>query len=106
MRIAPLVALSMLTLAAAGAANAQELAAVEVRAADDAERSIVLSCKQENNPSLQDVDRVLMINDPTQSANYRDKLLKAASEACAQNQARILVQRGQNGGLTWKPLEG
>lgn len=105
MRTAPLVALSIL-LAAPAALSAQELATVEVRAAEDAERSIVLSCKQENNPSLQDVDRVLMINDPTQSAAYRTKLLKAASEACAQNEPRIVVQRGQNGGLTWKPLEG
>jgi|SRR5688572_23126635 len=106
MRISPLVALSLLTLAAAGTATAQDLATVEVQAADDATRSIVLSCQQENNPSLQDVDRVLMIQDPTQSAKLRTKLLAAAAEACAQNQPRILVQRGQNGGLTWKPLEG
>jgi hypothetical protein len=106
MRIAPLVALSMLTFAAAGAATAQELATVEVRASEDASRSIVLSCTQENNPSLQDVDRVLLIQDPTQSAKLRTKLVAAAAEACAQNEPRILVQRGQNGGLTWKPLEG
>lgn len=104
MRTAPLVALSILF--AAGAANAQELATVEVRAAEDSERTIVLSCTEENNPSLQDVDRVLMIKDPTQSANYRTKLIKAASEACAANEPRIIVQRGQNGGLTWKPLKG
>lgn len=106
MRTAPLVALSVLLLAAPGAATAQELATVEVRAAEDAERSIVMSCREENNPSLQDVERVLMINDPQQTAKLRAKLVNAAAEACAQNQSRIIVQRGQNGDLTWKPLEG
>lgn len=106
MRIAPLVALSVTLLAAMGAATAQELATVEVTAADDTSRSIVLSCSGENNPSLKDVDRVLMINDPTQSARFRTKLVEAAAEACAQKQSRIIVMRGNNGDLTWKPAQG
>src|SRR6186713_3492796 len=89
MRTAPLVALA-LTIAAMGAATAQELATVEVRA-EEGKASMTLSCKEPNNPSLKEVDRVLMINDPAESASARTRLLEIASEACAQNQAKIQV---------------
>jgi hypothetical protein len=103
MRIAHLVALS-LVVAASGAASAQELATIEVRA-EESKQSITLSCKEPNSPSLQDVSRVLAISDPATTNDMRTKLLEVAAEACAKNEPRIIVSRTGSGSLTWKPYQ-
>ena len=98
---------------AAGNAVAQEqtiqqspsLKTIEVRA-EESERTIVLACIDPQQPSLKEVEQVLSINDPAQTVGLRSKLMAAAAEACAARQPRILVTRGANGGLTWKPLQG
>jgi hypothetical protein len=103
MRIAHLVALSLF-VAATGAATAQELATVEVRA-EDGKQAITLSCKEPNNPSLDEVSRVLAISDPATTNEMRTKLLEVAAEACAKHTPSILVSRTGSGSLTWKPFE-
>jgi hypothetical protein len=103
MRNAHLVALSIAILSA-GSAVAQELKTIEVRA-EESERSIVMSCISPAEPSLKDVEQVLTISDPAMARGMRTKLMDAAAEACAKNEAKILVSRGANGALIWKPYK-
>jgi hypothetical protein len=102
MRIAQIVA-SSLVVAASGMATAQELRTIEVTV-EESSRTMVLDCINPAKPSLKEVDRVLTVADPAQSAGLRTKLMEAAAEACAAREPKILVSRGANGGLTWKPM--
>ena len=102
MRFAQIAALSLAVLAV-GSTVAQELSTIEVRA-EESDRTIVMSCTNPEKPSLKDVEQVLAIADPAQTPALRTKLMAAAAEACAQKQPKILVQRGANGALIWKPV--
>jgi len=102
MRFAQVAVLSLAVLAV-GSTVAQELSTIEVRA-EESDRTLVLSCVNPEQPSLKDVEQVLAISDPAQSPALRTKLMAAAAEACAQKAPKILVQRGANGALVWKPL--
>ncbi len=104
MRYAPVVALSIVLFASAPSLAQEALGAIEVKA-EDSERSITIACNDPAQPSLKEVEQVLSVNDPTQSKGLRDKLMEAASEACAQKVPRILVTRTATGSLTWKPLQ-
>ena len=105
MRIPHVVALSVAVLGI-GVAFAQEksLPTVEIRA-EESDKTLTMACVDPAEPSLKDVERVLSVSDPAQSRGLRTKLMEAASEACKANQPRILVTRGANGSLTWKPFE-
>ncbi|TWI05909.1 hypothetical protein IP90_00171 [Luteimonas cucumeris] len=96
------VALPLL-LASTAVIAQQALPAVEVRA--ETEESLTVDCLDPREPSLKDVERVLAINDPTQTVGLRSKLMTAAAEACAASAARIKVARtGSGKALTWEPL--
>ena len=102
MRIAKIVA-SALVVAASGMATAQELRTIEVTV-EESSKTMVLNCVNPTKPSLKEVERVLTVSDPSQSAGLRTKLMDAAAEACAANEPKIMVSRGAKGGLTWKPM--
>jgi hypothetical protein len=104
MRLAPLIALSVAVFASGSVLAQESLGAIEVRA-EASDRVITISCTDAQQPSLKDVENVLAISDPSQSPKLRDKLMGVAKEACAQKVPKILVSRGANGALTWKPLQ-
>ena len=99
-----LVAIVLLTGASAGPALAeQQIATVRVTA-----RPIValeMSCATPVAPSRADVDRLLRINDGSQTHALGNRLVQAVGEACNAGVARIEVRRGASGkSLTWAPL--
>lgn len=100
MKTKPLAALSLML--AVSAALAQEtLASVEVRA--DSEGSLVVACDKPSKPSLKEVERVLGIS--SQTANFRNKLMGAAAEACKAGEPRIQVMHDVDGkSLKWKAV--
>lgn len=96
------VAMSLALVAGAVCAQAT-LPTVEVRA--ETEETLSIACQDPAPPSLKDVERVLAISDPAQTAGLRKKLMGAAREACDAGEPRIQVMRGGNGkGLTWKAV--
>ena len=98
-----LVALS-LTLASSAALAQKTITTVEVRA--ETAESLTVSCDHPAQPGLKDVERVLVINDPSQTAALRTKLMSAAADACKAGVAKIKVERGANGkSLTWKAAQ-
>lgn len=100
MKTKPLATLSLML--ASGAALAQTtLATVEVRA--KSEQSLTIACDNPSNPSLKDVERVLGIS--RQTANFRNKLMSAAAEACKAGEPRIRVMHDIDGkSLKWKAM--
>lgn len=104
MRYAPIVALSVTLFASAGALAQDSLGAIEVKA-EESGRAINIACNDPAEPTLKEVEEVLSISDPAQSNKLREKLMGAAAEACSQKVPKILVTRGANGTLTWKPLQ-
>ena len=104
MRYAPVVALSVTLFASAGALAQEALGAIEVKA-EESGRVLNIACSDPQTPTLKEVEEVLSVSDPAQSNKLRDKLMGAAAEACSQKVPKILVTRGANGSLTWKPLQ-
>lgn len=85
-----------------GAAAAQEtLPEVEVRA--ETGEVVTIACSDPAQPSNDDVQRVLGLNDPALVPGMRKKLMEAAAEACNAGEPRIEVSRTATGrDLTWK----
>jgi len=80
----------------------QNIAAVEVRA--ETANTLTISCSNPSLPSPDDVARILIVNDSTQTSALRHKLMSAAGEACKAGEANIVVTRGANGkSLSWAP---
>ena len=104
MRIAQVVALSVVVFASGSALAQEALSTIEVKA-EESQRTLMISCVDPAEPSLKDVEHVLSIADPAQANGLRAKLMDAAAEACSQQVARILVTRTPAGNLTWKPLQ-
>ena len=100
MKTRPLIVFFLLF--ASGAALAQAtLATVEVRAKSG--QSLTIACDNPSKPSLKDVERVLGIS--SQTANFRNKLMSAAAEACKAGSPRIQVMHDVDGkSLKWKAL--
>jgi len=106
MRIVKIVAAVSLAVVAAGSAAAQDssLQTIEVRA-QDVDTTIVIACSNPEQPSLQEVSRVLSITEVGEANGLRTKLMEAAAEACAAKTPAILVSRNAAGGVVWKPAK-
>ena len=104
MRIAQVVALSVVVFASGSALAQEALTAIEVKA-EASDRTMTISCVDPAEPSLKDVEQVLAISDPAQANGLREKLMEAAAEACTKQVPKILVSRTGNGKITWKPLQ-
>lgn len=92
----------LLLLGSTAVAAQTTMKAVVVRA--ETAETLEVSC---GNPvvSLQDAERVLAINDATQAAGLRKRLVGAATAACSKGIASIEVTRGGDGkSLTWKAV--
>ena len=96
-----LLAVLSLVLAGSAALAQQTLATVEVRA--QSEGSVIIACDNPGKPSLKEVERVLGIS--SQTANFRNKLMEAAAEACKAGEPRIQVMHDVDGkSLKWKAM--
>ena len=106
MRIMKIVAAVSLAVAGVGSAAAQDssLQTIEVRA-QDVDTTIVIACSNPEQPSLQEVSRVLSITEVGEANGLRTKLMEAAAEACAAKTPAILVSRNAAGGVVWKPAK-
>lgn len=99
-----LVAIAL--LAGCGPALAdQQIASVQVTAKP--EFAVAVSCASRTAPSRAEVEKILMINDGSQTHALTSKLMSAVGEACSAGVASIEVKRGANGqSLTWTATRG
>lgn len=104
MKSKSLVAMILLAGASAGPALAeQQIATVRVTATPIV--ALEMSCASPVAPSRADVDRLLRINDGSQTHALGNRLVQAVGEACNAGVARIEVRRAASGqSLTWAPL--
>ena len=99
MKSTPLVAVVLL-LSCGTALAAQEIATVQVR--PGARYAVEISCSNPEALSPITVERVLQINDRTQTRELGNKLMVAAAEACRAGVATIVVNRAASGrSLSW-----
>jgi hypothetical protein len=92
----------VLLLAAAPALAQQEISPVQVR--PDAEYALEFACAAPTRANPADVERILAINDRTQTHELSHKLLGAVVEACSQGVSDIVVSRAASGrSVTWAP---
>jgi hypothetical protein len=97
-----LVAVTLLLCCGSALAGEQKFAAVEVR--PSAENALAMSCGSTAAPDRNDVERVLQINDRSQTFELGNQLVGAVGEACQAGYANIVVQRGASGrSVTWAP---
>lgn len=96
------IVISSLLLAGTSAWAQSALQAVEVRASAD--NALVFHCANIENPSIDDVNKLLNITDMAQGNMLRKQLLAAVGEACGARQPKIQVALGAKGRLTWKPV--
>ena len=95
-----LVFVTLLLSCGVAAAN-QEIAKVQVRPQDQPRRDF--ACANPARPSSAEVERLLSINDRTQTDELTHALMGAVTEACNAGVPSIAVQRAVTGhSLTWK----
>jgi uncharacterized caspase-like protein len=104
MRIAHVVALSVVVFASGSALAQEALSTIEVKA-EESERTMTISCVDPVEPSLKEVETVLNIADPAQANPLRKELMAAAAEACAKQVPKISVARTAKGNISWRPLQ-
>jgi len=104
MKCKSLVAMLLLAGASAGPALAdQQIATVRVTAKPVV--ALEMYCASTAAPSRADVDRLLRINDGSQTHALGNRLVQAVGEACNAGVARIEVRRAASGqSLTWAPM--
>lgn len=100
------------TLLVAGMALAQqpeptELPAVRVMVMHGGpEEFVTVSCKTPDEMTMDDVQRVLDVKDPTKVLGLRKQLVAAATEACSARIEKIMVSRtGDSSDVTWKAAD-
>jgi hypothetical protein len=97
-------------LAFSGVAWAQEyqLETIQVRPAPlytDDEAALSFDCRNLHEPTTQDVERALQINDQRQTNKLRRELMEAIGEACDAGSMDIVVERGKDGrSVNWFPV--
>jgi hypothetical protein len=92
----------LLSCGSALAAGGQRIANVKVSAQPS--HALEMSCAHTTAPSRAEVERVLRINDGSQTHALGNKLVGAVGEACNAGVAAIEVKRGSAGqSLTWAP---
>ena len=97
-----LVFVTLLLCSGAAMANDQNIASVQVR--PESHPSMEFACASQARPARAEVERLLAINDRTQTDELSHRLMGAVTEACNAGEARIAVSRGANGrSLTWRP---
>ena len=100
-----LVFVTLLLSCGAAAAKDQNIASVQVRP-DDQPR-MDFACADQARPSAADVERLLSINDRTQTDELTHRLMGAVQEACRAGVPTIAVQRAATGhSVTWRPARG
>ena len=105
MKSKSLVALTLLLLSGTAFASPQEIAPVQVR--PQAQHALDFDCASAARPAPADVERLLGINDRSQTAGLRTQLMGAVGEACVAGVANIVVQRAASGeSVTWRPARG
>jgi hypothetical protein len=94
---------AIVLLAGAGPALAQQrIAPVQVSAKPA--YAVEVSCQNAAAPRRADVEKLLSINDSSQTHGLSNKLMAAVGEACTAGVASIEVRRGAQGrSLTWAP---
>ena len=96
-----LVFVTLLLSCGAAAANDQNIASVQVRPAD--QPRMELACADQARPAAADVERLLNINDRTQTDELTHRLMGAVEEACRAGVPAIAVQRAATGhSVTWR----
>ncbi len=101
MKSKSLVALTLLLLSAPALAQ-QDISSVEVRPQSQA--TLDFACASSAKPSAVDVERILHVNDRSQTAGLRTQLMGAIGEACNAGVPTIVVQRAASGqSVTWRP---
>jgi len=92
---------TVILLLSSGAALAdQQIATVQVR--PGAQYALQISCSNPEAPSALEVERMLKINDRSQTQALGNKLKDAAAEACRAGVSTIAVSRGAAGrSLSW-----
>ncbi|MFT3807255.1 hypothetical protein [Arenimonas sp.] len=102
MKCKSLVALLLFAGSLPAFAEDQTLATMQVRA--QPVFSVSYACAERAQPSRADVERLLQINDGTQTAGLSHKLADAVGDACKAGVAAIEVRRGAHGrSLSWAP---
>lgn len=102
MNIKSLALVTLLLSSASAFAGEQKLATVEVR--PESRLVLTFDCASPAAARPLDVERVLKINDRTQTNGLSHKLKSAVIEACSAGADSIVVQRAASGrSLTWAP---
>ena len=102
MKSKTLVALTLLLSCGTAYASDQKFDTLEVRPLS--QYALDRSCADRSAPTINDVERVLSINDRNMTQNLGRKLNAAIDEACNSGIATIVVRRGATGqSLTWRP---
>ena len=102
MKCKSLVALTLLLLSGSALASEQKFQSVQVR--PEASTRLAFECASQQAARPADVERLLNINDRSQTAALGHKLSGAVEEACNAGVPYIVVTRGKSGGsLTWAP---
>jgi hypothetical protein len=102
MKSKSLVAVTLLLCCGTALAGEQNFAPIEVR--PTAENALAMSCDDSAAPSRDDVERILFINDHSQTFELGNQLAGAVHEACNAGIATITVQRGASGrSVSWRP---
>jgi hypothetical protein len=97
-----LVVATLLLCCGSALAGEQKFAPVEVR--PSADNALAMSCGGTTVPNRNDVERVLQINDRSQTFELGSQLVAAVGEACNAGVENIVVQRGASGrSVTWAP---
>ena len=96
------LAATVLLLASGSAFADQRIQTVEVR--PQAQSQLTFACANPAAARPADVERLLKINDSSQTHQLSNRLMGVVGEACGAGVANIVVQRGANyGSLTWRP---
>jgi hypothetical protein len=102
MNIKPLVALSLLLSCGSALAGEQSIHSIEVR--PQARATLDFACANPQAASPAEVERILQVNDRSQTNELGHKLLGAVGEACNAGVAYITVTRAASGhSVTWAP---
>lgn len=100
MKCKSLIAIALLACCGTALAD-QQIASVQVTAKPDF--ALQFSCASPSAPSRADVERLLKINQSTQTPGLAHKLMAAVGEACNAGVASIQVHRAATGqSLSWK----